>query len=204
MPRQRLPFLMWLEKYLGAAIVLLLGATWRIKQHNPRIGERYLFIFWHRNIVPMLYARRGEGIAVMISSSKDGQLVAGPAEALGYIAIRGSATRGGSKAVRQMVKLGKERGINIVPDGPKGPAEEVKEGVAVTSRLTGLPIIPMSMEVDRAWRLGTWDRMIIPKPFAKIEIHYGEAIPVPGKHEVEETLDIVRRKMKEMHQHNKK
>ena len=190
----------WFEKYLGAALVLLLGATWKISQHNPRIGQRHLFIFWHREIIPMLYTRRGEDIAVMISSSKDGQLVAGPAQVLGYVPVRGSATRGGGKAVRQMVRHSRERGINIVPDGPKGPAEVVKDGVVWSSYFTGLSIVPVAVQVNRAWVLGTWDRMLIPKPFARITIRYGEPIAPPAKDEVQITLDTVSRVMKQMHE----
>ncbi|MCD4828019.1 MAG: lysophospholipid acyltransferase family protein [Candidatus Cloacimonetes bacterium] len=188
----------WLEKYLAAAFVLLLGATWRIRQIEPRFGERHLFISWHRNIIPSAYARRGEGIAVLISGSKDGQLAAGPVEALGYLPIRGSSTRGGGKAMRQIIRASRTRAINMIPDGPKGPPCVVKDGVVWASYFTGLSIVPIAVEVDRTWRLNTWDRMLIPKPFARITLRYGEPIPAPSKDEVQNTLDTVCRVMKEM------
>jgi len=191
----------WLEKYLGALVVLLLGATWQYRvEGDAHLGGRYLFIFWHREIIPLLYSRRRQGIAVMISSSKDGQLVAGPAEALGYRTVRGSATRGGGRALRQMVKLARTCGLNIVPDGPKGPAQVVKDGVVWAGHFTQLPIVCVSAQVNRAWVLRTWDRMLIPKPFARITVRYAPPIPAPSREEVQNTLDTVQQVMESVHQ----
>ena len=94
-----------------------------------------LYLFWHRNILPLLYLRRGEGVGVMISSSKDGDYVAEPAKVLGFKPIRGSITRGGAKAAREMIRFARDNSICIVPDGPKGPACKIKSGAGIISLL---------------------------------------------------------------------
>ncbi len=175
-------------KYLGAMLVKLMGMFWRYEIINKNHNDRVLYLFWHRNILPLLYLRRGEGVGVMISSSKDGDYVAEPAKVLGFRPIRGSITRGGAKAAREMIKFARENSICIVPDGPKGPACKIKNGAGIVALLSGLPIIPAVVHIDREWVFNSWDRFRLPKPFAKIYVEYGKEYKIDDKKKISEVL----------------
>lgn len=96
-------------KYLGAMLVRFMGLFWRYEIINEDHRQPVLYLFWHRNILPLLYHRRGCGVGVMISSSKDGDYVAEPAKVLGFTPIRGSITRGGAKAAREMIRFARKK-----------------------------------------------------------------------------------------------
>ena len=187
----------FLEKYVGAMLVYLLGFTWRYQVVGtyPALA---IFAFWHENLLPMLYHRKNEKACVMVSSSNDGELIAGPARVLGFQTARGSSTRGYLGAVRQMKKISKKYAIAITPDGPKGPAYQVKSGLTYLSYACQLPIIGMSVEIDRYWQVATWDKMIIPKPFAKIKVVYSEEIYICTKEEVEAKKEFIASQIKSL------
>jgi lysophospholipid acyltransferase (LPLAT)-like uncharacterized protein len=179
--------ILWLEKYAGAAFLLLLKLTLRIKVREGQYpATPVIFVFWHRNLLPLLLQHTYQNAGVLISSSFDGELIAGPAQILGYQPVRGSSTRGGDQAFRGMLKLAKEHSLGITPDGPKGPAEIVKEGACFLGYLTGLPIIPIGVRISREWLFSSWDKFRVPKPFALVELYYGEAISIQQKTEIEQ------------------
>lgn len=166
---------------LGAALLRLLASTWRVCPVNEeplnearRTGQPVLFALWHGELLPLLWYQRGRGVAVVISEHRDGEIVSQIAESLGYRTVRGSSSRGASRAL-----LGLARAIEdghdgaITPDGPRGPAHVFAPGGAVAAHRTGVPIVPIRASASRAWRLKSWDRFLIPKPFAKVTVTMG-------------------------------
>jgi len=195
-------FLFFVEKFLAAKFVLILGFTLRIKILKKQPQERVIYSFWHRNIFPLLFTRKFEKIVVLISSSKDGELVAGPCRVLGFKTARGSSTRNGIKAMKEMIKLSKKHSIAITPDGPKGPREKIKDGLLYLAYLTKLPLIPVAVDIKKELVFNSWDRFRLPLPFSQVNISYGEPIYVSTKKEVEEKLCEVQKAMEELKDFN--
>jgi len=166
---------------LGMGLLQVIGRTWRIRILNAQAlaGLRdarrgFIFSLWHGHLLPLLWHHRGEGVLVLISEHRDGELVARAAKSLGYGLIRGSTTRGGGRALISLVReleAGKE--IAITPDGPRGPARKFAPGALVAAQRSDSFILPVVIHADRAWRLRSWDRFMIPKPFARITVAYG-------------------------------
>ena len=141
---------------------------------------RAVYTMWHqRMFYNFNYSGRPHGI-VMISQSRDGEYVARMAQWLGLKAVRGSSTRGGFKATRELTQKVKEGGIGgMLADGPLGPARVLKLGSLVIARDAQAPLMSIIWGADRCWTLNTWDRYLIPKPFARIVIYYPEPILIP-------------------------
>ena len=172
---------------LGAWLVLLLGRTWRIEwkgaaglETRPESAGGCIFAFWHSRMLPLVFTHRGRGAAVLVSRSRDGELIARVLERLGFVTARGSSTRGGGEGALEMVaRAGEGRVLGITPDGPLGPAERVKPGLAWLASRTGLPVVPIAAASNRAWVLGSWDAFRIPMPFARVFVGLGEPVWVP-------------------------
>lgn len=166
---------------LGLGLLHTIGRTWRITVRNPEglekarsAGRGFVFSLWHGQLLPLLWHHRGEGVLVLISEHRDGELVARAASSLGFGLIRGSTTRGAGRALISMVRAlqsGKE--IAITPDGPRGPARRFAPGALVAAQRSDTHILPVAVAVDRGWYLKSWDRFVIPKPFAQVTIAYG-------------------------------
>jgi lysophospholipid acyltransferase (LPLAT)-like uncharacterized protein len=117
---------------------------------------------------------------VLVSPSDDGSISTLLLEAFGFRVVRGSTSRGGARALRVMLELLQGGGVVVItPDGPRGPRHGVNSGLPWMARATGYPIQPIAFAVDRAWRLSSWDRFTIPKPFARVVIDWGELMHVP-------------------------
>jgi lysophospholipid acyltransferase (LPLAT)-like uncharacterized protein len=170
----------------GAAIIRLLAATWRIRVARDQslrdarsAGRNIIFVLWHGELLPLLWQHRGEGVVVVISEHRDGEIVARIAESLGYRTVRGSSSRGGSRALIGMMReIDAGHDAAVTPDGPRGPAHVFAPGAAIAAQRTGAPLLPVRCTASRAWRLKSWDRFLIPKPFARVVITYGEQTPV--------------------------
>lgn len=191
----------WLYSLILHLVVSGLGLTYRIhrfdgKERLDRLktnSEPVILSAWHNRIfylsilIRKQLIRKGVAIAMMSSLSKDGTLGALLAERIGARVVRGSTSRGGTQGIRRFYRLMKKEGCStiILPDGSKGPIYEAKMGVAMLAKLTGAPVVPMSYWADRFWRVPSWDRLIIPKPFARISIVVGEVILVDR--EIDET-----------------
>jgi len=140
-----------------------------------------LYAFWHADMLPLLIEHEGERVAMLVSSHRDGEIITRVMRAFGYHAIRGSTSRGAAGALRSMVRTLREGcTVGVTPDGPRGPAREFSPGPAIASFETGVPVTLTAVVADRAWYLRTWDRFMIPKPFARITVCYQPAIAVPG------------------------
>lgn len=197
--------LRWAEPLLtsvGFLLVGLLARTWRYREHgreHPQAltdGKRpFVFALWHSRILPLLYLHRHEAMVLLISRHRDGGLLATLAERWGYRFIRGSSQRGGEVGLLGVVRaLQAGSVVAITPDGPRGPAERVKPGIVAAAQHAGVPVVPAMAQPSRAWRLSSWDRFCIPKPFARIEVVYGPPMDIGvGKEGLRAGVDAVER-----------
>jgi lysophospholipid acyltransferase (LPLAT)-like uncharacterized protein len=142
-------------------------------------GEPFLFVLWHEALLPLLWRHRKQGIAIVVSDARDGEYLANFAESLGYRLVRGSSTRGAARALLGAVReLEAGHPVAFTPDGPRGPRRELKQGVVAAAQRAGVRILPIHADADRAWRFNSWDRFMLPKPFARVRVVYGESFPV--------------------------
>ena len=139
-----------------------------------------VFVFWHRCVIPALYWYRGKHIAVMTSSSFDGEYIARIIEKFSYRAVRGSSTRGGVRALLGMhTEIERGHAVAFTIDGPRGPRYVAKPGPVLLARNVKLPVIAFHSAVERAWVLDSWDRFIIPKPFSRVVLRVSRVVSVP-------------------------
>ncbi len=141
----------------------------------------HVFLLWHEALLPLLWHHRNQGVAIVVSEARDGQYLSDLAESLGYRTVRGSSTRGGARALLGAVRELQAAGaVAFTPDGPRGPRRELKPGAVAAAQRGGGVIVPVHAEADRAWRLHSWDRFMIPKPLARVRITYGRTFPIAG------------------------
>jgi lysophospholipid acyltransferase (LPLAT)-like uncharacterized protein len=146
---------------------------------NWRTNSGLIFAHWHGRLLPLSYHHRGRGLVPIISKSGDGEYIARIVEHWGYRPVRGSSSRGGTQALREMVKRARKGSMLVfTPDGPRGPRNEVKPGVLLAAQLSGLPIVPASSAATSAWWFEGWDRFMVPKPFARVVVGFAEPIYV--------------------------
>lgn len=189
MTTHRLSFLDWLLVLLATPLMHLLGLSLRIKEEGQskwgprgRQEEPPLWALWHETILMSVWYHRDQDVHVMISASRDGELISTIARFFGYTAVRGSSSRGGKEATREMIThLKKGKRCAITPDGPRGPRREIKMGVVNLARLTECPVVPFAFAAENCWRLRNWDKFIIPKPFSRAVFVYGNPIRVPRR-----------------------
>jgi lysophospholipid acyltransferase (LPLAT)-like uncharacterized protein len=187
---------------LGYPLVNALGLTlrWRVEglQHLEVIhasGRQPVMAFWHGRILPATFYFRRRGIVVITSENFDGEWIARIIERFGYGTARGSTSRGGRKAMLQLVrdmKAGRAAGFTL--DGPRGPARVAQPGAVWLASATGNPLLPFHLEASSHWSLRSWDRTQIPKPFSTVALAVGEPIEVP-REAPEETLEQARQEL---------
>ena len=137
-------------------------------------GDPVVFVGWHGRLLPLFYLFRGRGIVMLVSQHRDGEYLARVGHGLGYDAVRGSSTRGGGLALRALVRRVRSgESLAVTPDGPVGPMEQLKPGVLQVARLAEVPIVPVLAGCERAWWVEGWDRFMIPKPFATVQVAVG-------------------------------
>jgi lysophospholipid acyltransferase (LPLAT)-like uncharacterized protein len=173
----------WAEpvaKALGPPLVKTLAATWRFRERGSSQGKSpILFVLWHSRILPLLALHKHEDMVLLISRHRDGGYLADLAEGWGYRSVRGSTRRGGEVGLLGIVRAleGGAR-VAVTPDGPQGPRERVQPGAVAAAQHAGVPIVAVGARTASAWYLNSWDRMCIPKPFARIDVEYGAPIHV--------------------------
>ncbi|MBA4372415.1 MAG: hypothetical protein C0402_06090 [Thermodesulfovibrio sp.] len=167
--------------YLGLRVlyatmrVTFRGIDIPISFHQQNKGV--ILAFWHGMILMAGFAYRGREVHALVSRHGDGELIGRVMQQFGFFLVRGSSSKGGKEALHELVTLiRRERDVAITPDGPRGPAEEVKPGIAQLARLTGAPVIPAAYSGSRLKILGTWDRFRIPWPFSRIVYVFGEPL----------------------------
>ncbi|MDB4907972.1 MAG: hypothetical protein JWO05_2756 [Gemmatimonadetes bacterium] len=181
-PRARLDWKLELLVRVGPWLIRALGATWRVSvrhgEHVKRLRAEHVpfaYALWHGQLLPLLWHERGFRTRILISEHKDGEIIARVAEGLGYATVRGSTSRGGSRALLALAReLQQGNDIAVTPDGPRGPARTFAAGALVAAQRSGTPILPIAASADRAWRLRSWDQFMIPKPFARVTVAFGE------------------------------
>jgi lysophospholipid acyltransferase (LPLAT)-like uncharacterized protein len=175
---------------LGFWLYRLWARTLRLQVEDPHgvvalVGDRpVVFAIWHNRLLmlprvfdPCFPTRQSFGL---ISASGDGDLIAIFIERSGYGTVRGSTSRKGVVALRQMVEtLAAGGNILVTPDGPRGPVYQVSQGIVFLAQKSGAPVVPIHMEYSSCWRLKSWDRFVVPRPFAKLRAIFGAPIAVP-------------------------
>lgn len=170
----------------GPPVARLLARTWRIEVLGAERWNRalegtrpYVLLSWHEALLPVMWHHRGRGIAALVSEARDGEYLAGFARSLGYLLIRGSSRRGGGKALLRAIRaLRAGTPIGVTPDGPRGPRRVVKPGALAAAERGNALIVPVHADSRPAWRAGSWDGFLIPPPFARVRVAYGEPFAV--------------------------
>ena len=142
---------------------------------NP--GKSLIYASWHRGVIYSVFFYRNTRFVGMASTSDDGEIAAQGARRFGWKVVRGSSTRRGSRALREMIALTKKGyRAGLAVDAPKGPAHVSKPGIIVLAKMSGIPLLTGIWSADRYWRVNSWDRTIIPKPFARIVGLYSDSL----------------------------
>ncbi|NJD08954.1 MAG: DUF374 domain-containing protein [Gemmatimonadetes bacterium] len=140
-------------------------------------GQPVIFSLWHGRLLPLTWHFRGRGYVPMISHSADGEYIARIAMDWGYAPVRGSSSRGGRQALREMLEVARAgRCLVFTPDGPRGPFQQLKPGVLHAALATGLPIVPTSAAARRGSYYGRWDRFLVPHAFTRVLVAFGDPI----------------------------
>lgn len=175
---------------IGYVFLRLLHATLRVRHvraENLENAPQQVLVFWHECILMALHSRWRQPTTAIISRSSDGELVARLLQFYGAETARGSSSRGGELALREVIRAARAgRSIGVTPDGPRGPRRVLKDGVVYIAQVTGLPVIPFYFTSRRKKRLRSWDQEILPIPFSKAIFLYGSPIAVPRDGDVEE------------------
>ena len=172
--------------YACFILITLIGKTIRFEVEGWENFEQIekdekipIYTFWHNRIFIGTYFFRNRKIVVMTSQSFDGEYIARFIQRFGYGASRGSSTRGGIKALAEMIRVMKEGfPVGFSVDGPKGPKYVVKSGVCLLAKKTGNPIMPFVLETKKYWEINSWDRLQIPKPFSRAKVIINKPIYV--------------------------
>lgn len=174
----------WLAEHLGPPLARMIARSWRMElvgeerwQSVVAAGRPYVILSWHEVLLPVIWHHRRRGIAAIVSEARDGQYLANFALSLGYRIIPGSSTRGGTRALRGAIEaLRSGIPVGLTPDGPRGPRRELKGGAVVAAQQGNAIIIPVHVEAKPAWRARSWDRFLLPLPFARVRLAYGTPI----------------------------
>ena len=213
------PLAVWLDfrvvPFLVAGLTKLWSYTLRVRREGFEAveaivarDERFILAFWHRRLfmMPLAYpfhrrnaqgARRG--VAILSSDSRDGERSAATWRWFGIHAVRGTASDDGAKALVRMIQAVRQGwDFGITPDGPRGPAMRLKPGTLALARKTGAWIVPVTLTYDRSFQLRTWDRMVIPMPFATCVIRYGKPYQLPPSAADTAEAERLQRKMDDL------
>jgi len=200
----------YLIPYGGFLLIKIISSTYRfrfigLENEKAALLESGAVIYggWHQRLFSGITPFAGrKPIVITISESRDGEYIAKIAELIGWRTVRGSSSRGGSKAFRELKSLA-NNGYRIahIVDGPQGPPEVIKPGLLRIARATGLPILLTAVSPQKEWVFNSWDRFMIPKPFSKIIVRFGKAVPVPksmSKSDLEKERQRVEKQLKIM------
>jgi lysophospholipid acyltransferase (LPLAT)-like uncharacterized protein len=186
--RQR--FFLWLISWAGYLAIAMIGPTLRYSisweeppsPPNATYEKPVIYSFWHRAVFAGAWLWRKAGAAVMVSRSFDGEYIARTIEKLGFVAVRGSSSRGGAPALLGL-RSRLEQGMPVVftIDGPRGPKYVAKPGPVLLARASVLPMAAFYVALSDAWVLNTWDSLLIPRPFSKALVRFSAKIRVPAE-----------------------
>ena len=176
----------WLAR-IGAVLLRLLALTWRMRYVNTTKRDAlhaakrpFIHVLWHGEMLPLLWAFRDQGVAILISEHGDGEIIARAAMSLGYNTVRGSSSRNADRALLALTRVLVDGGaIAVTPDGPRGPAEQVKPGALYLAERTGRRMVPIGVAADRTRAFRSWDRFRVPWPFARVLVSHGAPFAPP-------------------------
>ena len=186
--RPVLAFLAGLVPPLLRVLLRLLQATLRVEfvdaaalQDAWARGERVIIAFWHNRLLMLPLVAAGAPLCIMVSQHRDGEIAANLLGAWGITTVRGSATRGGVGGFLRLVHAYRHgQSLAVLPDGPRGPRYVAKPGAVHLAKALGGPIFPMACAASRVAHLKSWDRLLVPLPFARVVIEVGEPLRVPS------------------------
>ncbi len=162
-------------------IARMLARSWRLEvvgeahvRQARRNGTAVIFAVWHAHMLVPLWHRRGQGVTLLVSAHDDGGYLAEAALRWGYRVVRGSSTRGGTTGFLGIMRVLSSGGdVAFTPDGPRGPARTAKPGAVAAAARSGVAIVPIGAGASSWWRLRSWDRFAIPRPFSRVRLVYG-------------------------------
>ena len=169
-------------------VVTGLGPTLRYEIENldalraARRGSRdgrVIYCCWHGTLLPLLYLARDRGLRIVVSRHRDGEVAARAAERLGCRPIRGSTGRGGVAALLAALRGGEPGDLALTPDGPRGPRGHFQAGAVFLAARSGLPLVLVGCDAERGWRFSSWDRFLLPAPFARVRLVLAGPLFVP-------------------------
>ena len=170
-------------RWLGVPAVAALASTWRLRsvgrereEAARRSGRGFIYVIWHETLLPLTWVHRTRGdITMLVSATIDGDYLTSYGTALGYRTVRGATGQDGRRALRELCHvLRGGRPVAIAPDGPVGPRRVLSPGAAVAAQRTGALLLPLHATAERGWRFDSWDRFLVPAPFAEVTVHYAE------------------------------
>jgi lysophospholipid acyltransferase (LPLAT)-like uncharacterized protein len=172
----------WAFRILGTIIlstchIRIFGREIEKKYFEQHPGRSLIYASWHRGVIYSVFFYRNTRFVGMASTSNDGEIAAQGARRFGWKVVRGSSTRRGSQALREMISLIKKGyRAGLVVDAPRGPAHTSKPGATLLAKMSGIPVLAGIWSADRYWRVNSWDRTIIPKPFSRIVGLYADSL----------------------------
>jgi lysophospholipid acyltransferase (LPLAT)-like uncharacterized protein len=192
----------WLGSQLGYWAIRLIGSTlrWEVvgwENHHAIVGagRKIIYTFWHGRIFMATYFWRNRGIVVMTSQNRDGEYIARVIRRFGYGAARGSSSRGGRRALVEMIQeMRRNRDVAFTIDGPRGPRYEAKPGAAWIAAKTGNAIFPFHISARKKWTLNSWDHFQIPKPFTRVLVLMAPPIYVAAE-STQQQMDEAQREL---------
>jgi len=174
----------------GSLLLKTILSTYRLKMMHSEIedsvysrGEVPIYCSWHQRwFAGIGFLPKRHPIAIMVSQSRDGEVISKMIGPLGWHTVRGSSSNGGTKAFKELLGcIKKNFAVAHIVDGPRGPFGEIKPGLLSLARISGMPILPIIASPERKWTFNSWDRFMIPQPFSRIIIRFDKAIYVPRR-----------------------
>jgi lysophospholipid acyltransferase (LPLAT)-like uncharacterized protein len=173
--------------FVGSVVIRCLGHSWRIgeeglemevraREHAPNV----IFAFWHGRLLPLCFTHRNRAIQVLASEHRDGERIGQTIRRLGFGHVRGSSTRGGTRAIFDLMeKLRAGFDLGITVDGPRGPRYVVKPGLIQIAKMSGAAVLPITAASRRHKTFTSWDAFELPYPFTRVRVRIGEPVIVP-------------------------
>ena len=179
--------LIWAAGWLGPLLLRTWFSTIRLRwvggaevHPDPRRRRTGIYVFWHQRLLCFAYTHGRYRPRILVSRSRDGDLIARVATGLGCFPVRGSSRRGRIEAMRGLLaETTSGCDFGITPDGPLGPRHVFKVGAVYLASQSGIPIVPITVSYGRFWRFRSWDQFLFPWPFTWAVIRVGSAVPVP-------------------------
>ncbi|MDD5067901.1 MAG: lysophospholipid acyltransferase family protein [bacterium] len=177
---------------LAYLLLMLIGKTSRRSFIDLNIREEFerkkipiIYSFWHNRLLYLAYLYRKKKVGVMVSTHKDGDYIAAVMKSCGLFAVRGSTTRGGLRALIEIIRYAKSGfPTAFTPDGPKGPKYVLQEGVLYAALKTGFPVVPICWNAKRKIVFHSWDNFILPLPFNRFVVVYGRPFFIRSEAEI--------------------